>query len=191
MKFLHAAAFAVILTVAGAPILSAQEPQQDKDKPKQQGEEKKKQPPAAKEKPQTKPDERPKSEPQPDKEKSKQDTDKQKHQQKEQEKTTRQQQKQPTSEASQSATSQHGSRTNVRRIPPEHFRANFGREHHFRVQRSGDRRFQYGGYSFELVEVWPAEWSYDDECYIEEEGDDYYLVDVVHPEIRVLVVIVG
>jgi len=53
MKFLHAAAFAVILTVAGAPILSAQEPQQDKDKPKQQGEEKKKQPPAAKEKPQT------------------------------------------------------------------------------------------------------------------------------------------
>jgi len=59
------------------------------------------------------------------------------------------------------------------------------------VQRSGDRRFQYSGYSFELVEVWPAEWSYDDECYIEEEGDDYYLVDVVHPEIRVLVVIVG
>src|SRR5882724_2517687 len=46
MKFLHAAAFAVILTVTGAPILSAQEPQQDKDKPKQQEEEKKKQPPA-------------------------------------------------------------------------------------------------------------------------------------------------
>src|SRR5438046_2643142 len=34
MKFLHAAAFAVILTVAGAPVLSAQEPQQDRDKPK-------------------------------------------------------------------------------------------------------------------------------------------------------------
>jgi len=189
MKFLHAAALAVILAVAGAPILSAQEPQQDK--PKQQEEEKKKQPPAPKEKPQTKPDERPKSEPQPDKEKSKQDTDKQKQQQKEQEKATKQQQKRSTSEASQSATSQHGSRTNVRRIPPEHFRANFGREHHFRVQRSGDRRFPYGGYSFELVEVWPAGWSYDDECYIEEDGDDYYLVDVVHPEIRVLVVIVG
>jgi len=187
MKFLHAAAFAVILTVAGAPMLSAQEPQQDKDKPKQQEEEKKKQPPAPKEKPQTKPDERPKSEPQPDREKSKQDTDKQKHQQKEQEKAT----KQSTSEASRSVTSQHGSRTNVRRIPPEHFRANFGREHHFHVQRSGDRHFRYGGYSFELVEVWPAEWSYDDECYIEEDGDDYYLVDVIHPEIRVLVVIVG
>jgi len=191
MKFLHAAAFAVILTVAGAPILSAQEPQQDKDKPKQQEEEKRKQPQAPKDKLQTKPYERPKSEPQPDKEKAKQDADKQKHQQKEQENATRQQQKQYTSEASRSATSQHGSRTNVRRIPPEHFRTNFGREHHFRVQRSGDRRFQYGGYSFELVEVWPAEWSYDDECYIEEDGDDYYLVDVIHPEIRVLVVIVG
>src|SRR6266481_1520291 len=168
MKFLHAAAFAVMLTVACAPILYAQEPQQDKDKPKQQEEEKKKQPPAPKEKPQPKPDERPKSERQPDQEKSRKDTDKQKHQQ-----------KQSTSEASQSATSQHGSRTNVRRIPREHFRANFGREHHFRVQRSGDRRFPYGGYSFELVEVWPAGWSYDDECYIEEDGDDYYLVDVV------------
>ena len=189
MKFLHAAAFAVI--VAGAPILCAQEPQQDKDKPKQQEEEKKKQPPAPREKPQARPDERPKSEPQPDREKAKQDTDKQKHQQKEQEKATKQQQKQATSETSQSATSQHGSRTNVRRIPPEHFRANFGREHHFRVQRGGDRRFRYGGYSFELVEVWPAGRSYEDECYIEEDGDDYYLVDVVHPEIRVLVVIVG
>jgi hypothetical protein len=42
-----------------------------------------------------------------------------------------------------------------------------------------------------VVEVWPARWSFDDDCYIEEDGDDYYLVDTVHPEIRVLVVVVS
>jgi len=188
MKFLHAAAFAVMLSLTSVPVLYAQEPNQEKEKPKQQDEEKKKQPPAAKEKPQPKPDERAKSEPQSDREKSKQEVDKPK-QQKQQEKTTKEQQKQ--SEPNQSATGERGTHKNVRRIPPERFQANFGREHHFRVQRRGDRRFQYGGYQFEVVEVWPVGWSYDDDCYLEEDGDDYYLVDVVHPEVRVLVVIVG
>src|SRR5216684_709974 len=57
MKFLHAAAFAVVLTFTNVPVLCAQEPDQDKEKPKQQDEEKKKQP-ANKEKPQPKPDDR-------------------------------------------------------------------------------------------------------------------------------------
>ncbi len=51
MKFLHAAAFAVVLTLASVPVVSAQEPEQDKEKPKQKDEEKKKQP-SEKEKPQ-------------------------------------------------------------------------------------------------------------------------------------------
>jgi len=36
MKFLHAAAFAVALTFTSVPVLSAQELDQDKEKPKQQ-----------------------------------------------------------------------------------------------------------------------------------------------------------
>jgi len=188
MKFLHAAAFALVLSLASVPVLYAQEP--DQEKPKQQDEEKKKQPPAAKEKPQPKPDERAKSEPQPDREKSKQELDKPK-QEKQQEKATKQQRKQSVSEPNQSATAERGSHKNVRRIPPERFQTSFGRQHTFRVQRRGDRQFQYGGYVFEVVEVWPVGWSYDDDCYIEEDGDDYYVVDVLHPEVRVLVVIVG
>jgi hypothetical protein len=39
MKFLHAAAFAVALTFTSVPVLSAQEPDQHKEKPKQQDEE--------------------------------------------------------------------------------------------------------------------------------------------------------
>jgi len=181
MKFLHAAAFALVLSLASVPVLYAQEP--DQEKPKQQDEEKKKQPPAAKEKPQHKPDERAKSEPQPDREKSKQELDKPKQE--------KQQRKQSVSEPNQSATAERGSHKNVRRIPPERFQTSFGRQHTFRVQRRGDRQFQYGGYVFEVVEVWPVGWSYDDDCYIEEDGDDYYVVDVLHPEVRVLVVIVG
>ena len=59
MKFLYAAAFAVVLTFMSVPVLCAQEPDQDKEKPKQQDEEKKKQPAnKEKEKPQPKPDDR-------------------------------------------------------------------------------------------------------------------------------------
>jgi hypothetical protein len=189
MKFLHTAAFAVILTVAGAPALCAQQPEQDKDKPKQQ-EEKKKQPPA-KETTQPKPDERPKNEAKPDKdkEKPKPDMDKKNQQPREDQKANRQTQERQAPETSRHE--QRGSQRNVRRIPEEHFRANFGREHHFRVERRDERHFQYRGYVFEYVEVWPSDWSYDDECYIEEDGDDYYLMNVRHPGVRILVVIVG
>lgn len=84
------------------------------------------------------------------------------------------------------------------RIPDERFRANFGREHRFHVrpqgggevQRGEGPRFQYAGYWFELVEPWPAAWSYDDDCYIEYIDDDYYLFDDLHPGYRVLIIVV-
>ena len=176
MKFLQMTAFAAILLIAGAPILSAQEPQQEGEKPKP-GEEKKKPPPP----PKQKAEEKPKTEQQTG---EKQETDKQK-QQKEQEKAAKRDQKQSVSQPGQPA----GQHKNGRRIPPERFQASFGSQHHFHVRQSNDRRFQYGGYWFEFAEVWPAGWSYDDEFYIEEDGDDYYLIDVVHPEVRLLIVV--
>ncbi len=182
MKFLQIIAVAAVFSIASAARASAQEPSQEEEKPKQQ-EEKKKQPPPPKPNPPPKAEEKAKSEPQPDK--GKQETDKQK-QQKEQEKATKRDQKQSASQPNQSAAP----RKNVSRIPPERFQASFGRQHHFHVQQRSERRFQYGGYWFEFVEVWPAGWSYDDDCYIEEDGDDYYLIDVVHPEVRVLIVVV-
>ena len=169
MKFLYAAALAAMLTVAGAQNLRAQEPEQDKEKQKQEEEEKKK-------KPQPKPEDKAKPEPKPDKEKAKPDAEKR---------------GQPDAHASQDRNSQRGNNANAKRIPDDRYHASFGREHHFRVARGSDRRFEYGGYAFEYVEVWPSGWSPDDECYIVLDGDDYYLVDVVHPELRIRVVIVG
>lgn len=81
-----------------------------------------------------------------------------------------------------------------RRIPDDQFRTHFGREHHFHVQREqivnvSQPVVVYGGYSWQLVEPWPSDWSYDDDCYIDEVDGEYFLVDVLHPGIRIAVFI--
>ena len=200
------------LAVASSPLIAGQEPDIEKDKQKQ--EQPKKQPaknpqakpsqePQSEDNPKPKPG-KPKPEPAPppkqqsqaekqeqqtEKERQKQQEKQQKEQAKERNKT--QTQRQTTESNKQAQASPQGTRGKGQKIPQEKFRANFGTEHHFRIARRDDRRFQYGGYWFEVVEVWPAGWSFDDECYIEEDGDDYYLVDIVRPQIRVLVIVVS
>ena len=50
-------------------------------------------------------------------------------------------------------------------------------------------RFQYGGYSFSVVDPWPEYWSdnwYDnDYMYIENAGDGYYLYNRGYPQDRI------
>jgi len=185
------------LAIAGLPALT-QEPD-PKEKPKQE-EPKKPSPSKPKQEPDEKPNpkpEKPKQEPAPPPKQPKQDERQQpdeKERQKQQKEQAKRENNRPPQEqnAPRDNHKQAGAQSKGQRIPPEKFRASFGREHHFRVaRRSEDRRFQFGGYWFEVVEVWPAGWSFDDDCYIEEDGDDYYLVDIVHPEIRVLVVVVS
>ena len=79
------------------------------------------------------------------------------------------------------------------RIPDDKFRAQFGREHHFNARSvivQGRPQFQYGGYNFELVDSWPADWAYTDDCYIDYMDGQYYLIDVLHPGIRLAVFVV-
>lgn len=93
---------------------------------------------------------------------------------------------------------QHSGRPSAgrgRRIPEDRFRASFGREHTFHVQRSGGggggQRFSYGGYWFEYTEAWPSDWSYEeDDFYIDYLDDEYYLYDVRHPGVRILIIVV-
>ena len=77
-----------------------------------------------------------------------------------------------------------------RRVPEEKFRASFGREHHFHVQRSNDRRFNYGGYYFTYTEAWPGDWDYNDDVYIDEIDGEYYLINPRHPGVRLVVIVV-
>jgi hypothetical protein len=79
------------------------------------------------------------------------------------------------------------------RIPDDKFRAQFGREHHFKARSvivQGRPQFQYGGYSFELVDAWPSDWAYTDDCYIDYIDGQYYLIDLLHPGIRLAVFVV-
>jgi DNA mismatch repair ATPase MutL len=75
------------------------------------------------------------------------------------------------------------------RIPDDRFRASFGREHHFRVGHIDSRRFQYGGYWFTFNDTWPGEWAYTDDFYIDYIDGQYYLVDLTHPGVQLLLVV--
>jgi len=73
------------------------------------------------------------------------------------------------------------------RIPEGQFRANLGQEHRFRAEKTEGRRFQVAGFWFETTEPWPADWQFSAVCFVEEYGEDYYLVNAEHPEKRIQV----
>jgi DNA mismatch repair ATPase MutL len=78
-------------------------------------------------------------------------------------------------------------------IPDDRFRAHFGNGHHFRAQgviMQGQSQFQYGGYTFQLVDAWPVGWAYTDDCYIDYIDGEYFLFDLLHPGIRIAIVVV-
>ena len=82
-----------------------------------------------------------------------------------------------------------------KKIPDPKFRASFGSQHTFKVQRTQVVNVQQptivvGGYSFILVDVWPVEWGFDDPCYIDFVDDEYFLFDTFHPGIRIALFVV-
>lgn len=83
-----------------------------------------------------------------------------------------------------------------RRIPDKDFHAHFGQPHHFAVGHlqtyQGRPSFVYSGYTFVLVQAWPAGWVYDDDdCYIDYVDGDYWLFNLLYPGVRVELFIVG
>jgi len=89
---------------------------------------------------------------------------------------------------------EHNRNRTSQRIPDEKFRASFGQAHHIHVSQpvivEGRPRFQYSGYWFEFVEAWPVGWSYSDDCYIDYIDGEYFLIDVLHPGVRLALVVV-
>jgi hypothetical protein len=59
------------------------------------------------------------------------------------------------------------------------------------VYVGGNRRFQYGGYWFGLIDPWPEYWSDDwydnDDVYVDYYGDGYYLYNRRHPGDRIAI----
>ncbi|MGA3201922.1 MAG: hypothetical protein ABSF12_05455 [Bryobacteraceae bacterium] len=51
----------------------------------------------------------------------------------------------------------------------------------------GQASFQFGGFWFGLVDVWPAAWLYTDAVFVDFVDGGYVLVNVAHPEVTVAV----
>jgi outer membrane biosynthesis protein TonB len=79
-------------------------------------------------------------------------------------------------------------------ITSARFSASFGSSHHFRMSRpaiyQGYSRFNYGGYYFGFYDPWPADWGYSDNVYVDYIGGQYYLIDLAHPGMRLMVNVV-
>src|ERR1700722_8105643 len=72
------------------------------------------------------------------------------------------------------------------RIPDDRFKANFGREHSFRVSQSDyqSHRFQYGGYWFGFESAWPSNWLYTQNVYVIEIDGVFYLCNASYPGVN-------
>jgi len=74
------------------------------------------------------------------------------------------------------------------RIPADRYKANFGREHSFRVSEGDYRnhRFQYGGYWFGFESAWPSNWLYTQDVYVVEINGVYYLCNASYPGVNLI-----
>jgi hypothetical protein len=90
----------------------------------------------------------------------------------------------------QRSTARHG---NGARIPDNKFHAQFGRQHTFKVNRTttaqGQPGFQYGGYTFAIVDAWPGDWAYSDDFYLDDIDGEYFLFDVLHPGVGIAIIV--
>jgi hypothetical protein len=91
---------------------------------------------------------------------------------------------QRTQKAQPEKQAQHGGQG---RIPDDRYRANFGREHTFRVSQGDYRnhRFQYGGYWFGFNAPWPSNWLYTQDVFVVEIDGVYYLCNPVYPGVNI------
>ena len=83
-------------------------------------------------------------------------------------------------------------------IPDAQFKASFGHQHTFTVNRvitqttvvPRQTQFVSAGYTFVFLDPWPTAWLLTDDCYIDYVDDEYFLFDVLHPGIRVALFVV-
>jgi hypothetical protein len=85
----------------------------------------------------------------------------------------------------QRASRNHG------RIPDDRYKANFGREHTFRVTQGdfNNHRFQYGGYWFGFAAPWPSSWLHTHDVFVVDVGGVYYLCNSMYPGVNVELIV--
>ncbi len=176
--------------VASSAALYAQDEKQQEDKPRQE-EPKRQDEPKRPEEPKQQDEAKPASRPDEMKTPRQDEAKPSKQEQKQEEKQSRDEMKQGRQEQQEGHARPAGKGGH---IPDDRFRAQFGRSHTFRVQRpvvvEGQPRFEYGGYSFVLIDAWPADWAYSDDCYVDYIDGEYFLFDLLHPGMRIALFVV-
>jgi hypothetical protein len=121
--------------------------------------------------------------------------------------TEKQEVPQASGEQKKPAHEQHGTSTpqgkarpagKSAHIPDPQFRAHFGKQHAFTVNRvittttivPNQTQFVVSGFTFIFLDPWPADWLFTDECFIDFVDDEYFLFDVFHPGVRVALFVV-
>lgn len=182
-RFLSLAILAAL--VASSAAVYAQDEKPQEDKPKQEEPKPKEEP---KQQDQTRPETRQDEMKTPAQEPSKQEKQEQKQEQKQEDRSheMKPSQQESAPQARPGRKSAH--------IPDDKFRAQFGRSHTFVVSRpvmvENSPGFFYGGYSFVLVDAWPAGWDYNDDCYVDYIDGEYFLFDLRHPGVRIALIVV-
>jgi hypothetical protein len=187
-RLLNLALLSVLVTSSAA--LYAQDEKQQEDKPRQE-EPKRQDEPKRPEEPKQQDEAKPASRPDEMKTPRQDEAKPSKQEQKQEEKQSRDEMKQGRQEQQEGHARPAGKGGH---IPDDRFRAQFGRSHTFRVQRpvvvEGQPRFEYGGYSFVLIDAWPADWAYTDDCYVDYIDGEYFLFDLLHPGMRIALFVV-
>ena len=175
--------------VATSATLYAQDEKQQEDKPKQ--EEPKRQEEPKQQQPKQQDEAKPAARQDEMKTPHQDEAKPSKQEQKQEEKQSRDEMKQGRQEPQEGHARPEGKGGH---IPDDRFHAQFGRSHTFRAQRpvvvEGQPRFEYGGYTFALIDVWPADWAYTDDCYIDYVDGEYFLFDLRHPGMRIALFVV-
>jgi len=98
------------------------------------------------------------------------------------------QQEKPAAQHEQQAQRPSGNRG---RIPDDRYKANFVREHTFRVTQGdfNNHRFQYGGYWFGFAAPWPNNWLYTQDVFVVDIGGVYYLCNPMYPGVNVELIV--
>ena len=50
--------------------------------------------------------------------------------------------------------------------------------------------FAYGRLHIRIVDAWPVGWAYTDDCYVDYIDGQYFLIDLLHPGIRIALFVV-
>jgi len=182
---------------AAAPVYAQQEERGQQDEHAQQEDKKVQQDkPAQQEEKRAQPEEKKTQQEKPAQQEEKHAQQEQKPQQErpaQQDEKHAQQEQKPQQERPAAQPEQQGQRAegNHGRIPDDRYKANFGREHTFRVNQGdfNDHRFQYGGYWFGFAAPWPNNWLYTQDVFVVEINGVYYLCNPMYPGVNVELIV--